>query len=138
MSRFDAYIGLPWLDRGRTAAGVDCWGLVRLVYAGELGIQLPDRAGDYADAGDRLTIPSLVDEARGRDWLRISDGRYDRLFDVVLIRQAPWHVGLVVGQGRMLHIPEGKTSCIEPYVGGRWGSRIEGVYRHWAKIGQPL
>ena len=34
MSRLDRYIGLPWLDRGLTAEGCDCEGLLRLVYAG--------------------------------------------------------------------------------------------------------
>jgi cell wall-associated NlpC family hydrolase len=132
--RFDRYIGLPWLDRGRTPAGVDCWGLVRLVYAGELGIDLPNRADDYSNAGDRHAILPLVEEARP-DWTRISGGAGAR-FDLVLIRQAPWHVGVIVGRGLMLHIPEGGTSCIEPYTTGRWGNRVEGTYRHISIIGR--
>ena len=35
------YVGLPWLDGGRSADGADCWGLVRLVYERELGNALP-------------------------------------------------------------------------------------------------
>jgi len=131
--RFDRYIGLPWLDRGRTAAGVDCWGLARLVYAGELGIDLPDWADDYLHAGDRHAIPSLVDEARS-DWVFVLGPA--RPLDLILIRQAPWHVGVVIGGGRMLHIPEGHTSCIEPYETGRWGNRVEGIYRHISMIGR--
>ncbi len=30
------YVGVPWLDRGRTADGADSWGLVRLVLAGQM------------------------------------------------------------------------------------------------------
>jgi cell wall-associated NlpC family hydrolase len=129
----DRFVGLPWQDRGRTAAGVDCWGLVRLVYAGELGIDLPDHAGDYVDTGDRGAILPLVEDARA-DWWPVRT--VARAGDLVLMRQAPWHVGVVVGRGRMLHIPEGGTSCIEPYETGRWGNRVEDIYRHRETIGR--
>jgi cell wall-associated NlpC family hydrolase len=103
---------------------------VRLVYADELGINLPDRAGDYLHAGDRHAIVPLVEEARP-DWIPIDTAYVHPLAgDLVLLRQAPWHVGLVLGRGRMLHIPEGGMSCIEPYTTGRWGNRVEGIYRH--------
>lgn len=131
--KFDRYIGLPWLDRGRTPAGVDCWGLVRLVYAGEFGIDLPDHADGYRHAGDRGTILALVEDARS-DWMPVMT--VAKAGDLVLMRQAPWHVGLVVGRGRMLHIPEGGSSCIEPYDTGRWGRRVEGIYRHIRMIGR--
>lgn len=110
MRRLDRYIGLPWLDRGVTADGCDCEGLLRLVYAGELGID-------------------LVGPLDRADWTPITAGS-ERPLDAILIHQAPWHVGIVVGRGMMLHMPEGRTSCIEPYTTGRWGRRVEGIYRH--------
>lgn len=124
----DRFIGLPWLHLGRTPAGVDCWGLVRLVYAGELGIELPEHA-DHG--GERHAISAIVESDRV-EWIPVMTAA--RAGDVVLLRQAPWHVGVVVGRGRMLHIPEGRESCIEPYDTGRWGSRVEGVYRHISMI----
>jgi cell wall-associated NlpC family hydrolase len=110
MSRFDRYIGLPWLECGLTEAGCDCEGLLRLVYAGELGIEL---------------IGPLV----RADWIPVAAGA-ERPLDALLLHQAPWHVGVVAGRGMMLHMPENGLSCIEPYSTGRWGRRLEGLYRH--------
>ena len=36
------YVGLPWAWKGRTSEGVDCYGLLRLVYRDERGIALPE------------------------------------------------------------------------------------------------
>lgn len=126
MSVLNAYIGLPSKDRGRDRNGIDCWGLARLVYKECLGIELPDLANVYIAAGDRPTVRAAVASQR-EDWTPVLAGKP---FDLVLIRQAPWHVGVVVRHGLMLHIPENGESCIEPYLSGRWGDRVEGVYRH--------
>lgn len=121
------YVGLPWRDRGRTPDGCDCWGLLRLVYAGEFGIDLPDHSNGYVDTSDRA-ISGLIGNGLA-DWTSVAAGREGPL-DAILIRQAPWHVGVVVRRGLMLHMPENQSSCIEPYDTGRWSRRVEGIYRH--------
>ena len=40
------YVGLPYEMCGRSFEGVDCWGLVVMVYRNELGIVLPDWVTD--------------------------------------------------------------------------------------------
>lgn len=42
ISWINGYIGIPYRRGGRNYDGVDCYGLVRLVYDVEHGIQLPD------------------------------------------------------------------------------------------------
>ena len=50
--------------------------------------------------------------------------------DVVIFKGRPWHIGLVIEPGQMLHSYRGGTSCIESYNSIRWQSRIEGFYRY--------
>ena len=39
------FVGIPHADLGRDRAGCDCYGLLRLVYAEDLGIALPSFTG---------------------------------------------------------------------------------------------
>lgn len=128
MAKLDAYVGLPWKDRGRTSDGCDCWGLLRIVYAKELGIELPDYSGDYDTVADRTVVAGLIDDGIS-DWVPVIPGTEQPL-DAILIRQSPWHIGVIVRRGLMLHMPRNQTSCIEPYDTGRWSRRVEGIYRY--------
>lgn len=129
MSWTDAYIDLPYKIDGRDREGVDCWGLVQLVYREILGIALPAKNGWHEEAGsDWAKIAAMMKEEaqRWEDVFRPSE------FDVILMRRGPLacHVGLCVGGGLMLHISEGTNSTVEPYQGLRWGKRIVGFFRY--------
>ena len=127
---FSAFVGVSWLDRGRDLRGCDCWGLHRILVQLGLGLDLPSYDEGYAGPADRAAIQSLIDGDRSL-WVPIERGA-ERPFDLVLLRDKPWHVGTVVAPGRMLHVPEGRTSVIEPFTTGRFGRRVEGVYRYGA------
>lgn len=125
---FGALVGIPWLDRGRDLDGCDCWGLVRLAYRLGLGLDLPSCADGYVTAADASAVDSLIQGGRP-DWqvIPVSEAQ---VWDLVLIYDHPWHVGLVAYAGRMLHLPEGRASVIEPFSTGRFSRRVEGVYRY--------
>ena len=57
------YIGAPWSARGRDRDGLDCWGLVRLVYRDRLFRDLPDYQG-YVSGHERREIDALIAGAR--------------------------------------------------------------------------
>lgn len=125
---FSAFVGVPWLDRGRDLRGCDCWGLHRILVSLGQGLDLPSYDDGYVGPADRAAIQGLIDGDRCL-WGRVERGA-ERPFDLVLLRGNPWHVGTVVLPGRMLHVPEGRSSVIEPFTTGRFGRRVEGVYRH--------
>src|SRR5690606_31436671 len=104
MSWANGYVGIPFRDRGRTRTGCDCWGLARLVYAGELRIGLPDYSGAYASVEERAEIAELLAAAEARGpWRPVA---VLQPFDLLLYRRGQHrsHVGIAVGGGRMLHM----------------------------------
>jgi len=124
------YIGLPFLDHGRDRAGVDCWGLVRLVMAEQFGIALPSFVYEYQRTTQVEKISALI-ERESPKWKQIEIGA-EACGDVAVlrVRGKPMHVGIVLGDQQMLHIELGINSVIERYVGPRWADRIHGFYRY--------
>lgn len=124
------YVGLPFKARGRDHAGVDCWGLVRLVYAEQMGIELPDNGGLYDSTEDADTLDRLIAEGK-EAWqpVPLSEAVAGDVL-VVRMRGQLMHVGLVVQRGLMLHTTEGCDATVERYTLNKWLLRIEGCYRY--------
>jgi cell wall-associated NlpC family hydrolase len=106
------YLGLPYRPGGDTRDGVDCYGLLRLVYRELCGLHLDEAEGVV-----------------GGEWRRVETAR---LWDALLFNIAgqPAHCGIALDNSEMLHIVRGGTSCIERFTSMRWISRIDGIYRH--------
>ncbi|TCJ00523.1 transglycosylase SLT domain-containing protein [Aeromicrobium sp. IC_218] len=83
------YLGVPYVWGGTDPAkGLDCSGLVQQVY-GELGYDLPRVSRDQAKVG--TAVPSL-DQARPGDLLAFNS--------------PVTHIGIYVGDGKMIHAPK--------------------------------
>lgn len=54
---------------------------------------------------------------------------HEREGDLIVIRSTPWHIGLVIGDGQMLHSYSGGAACVEPYRGPMHRNRISGFWR---------
>ena len=124
------YVGLPFKNGGREReAGVDCYGLLRLVYLEQFGLELPLHVG-YEDCHSGAEIAPFLAN-RMADWTAIAPGA-EAIGDGVLLRcnAVPMHVGIVAGRGRMLHAFDGCNVCLDDYHGPRWNKRIIGFYRH--------
>jgi cell wall-associated NlpC family hydrolase len=128
------YIGIPFIDGGRDMTGCDCWGLIRLVYRLEAGIELPSY-GEIAAADLLAVARSMRDDAFADPWRRVTD-EPRRPMDVVLMRRlgdggkAPVHVGIMVDPKRMLHIVEAADSHTVPLDHPTVKPRILDFFRH--------
>ena len=122
------YFDLPFKERGRDFDGVDCWGLVRLVYQNEFMIELKDLSEGYVTTKDDCLADIVKREAEG--WKPIKSG-FEKAGDVVVLRlrNEPIHVGIVLDGKRFLHIQRGINAAVESYRSKRWGNRVEGFYR---------
>lgn len=131
--RFDnasAWVGLPFQEGGRFRSGCDCWGLARLVYAGELGIELPSYANAYPSDGERSEVAALINnDAAAYPWRAVEAVR---AFDLLLFRRGrdACHIGIVIEHGLLLHSAAPDQSKIAPYLGPRMRARLVGAYRH--------
>lgn len=127
------YVGLEFADRGRDPAfGVDCWGLLRLVYAQRLGVYLPGFEERYQGTGlaDRPAIAAIIEsELRSGTWRPIER---PSVGDIALFRIGgeDGHVGVVVARDRFLHAWRGTRSAIERWDTGTWAPRLAGFHRY--------
>jgi cell wall-associated NlpC family hydrolase len=123
------YVGIPFVSNGRTLAGCDCYGLVRLVLRNEYGIDLPELSDNYADALNVKETARLFAEN-----LPVLAGQkipapQERAVVIITEHGVPAHVGIVAGGGYVLHtgIKTGSICQRETHPGLR--GRIEGYYR---------
>jgi hypothetical protein len=128
------YVGLPFLWRGRDRDGLDCWGLVRLVYLERFGIALPSFEDGYAAEFDKPASARRVFDSE-----RLASGRWEpaaddaQVGDIAVFRAAGVpHVGLLIARDpvRMLHAIEGTDSCVERVDAPAWSARHLETIRH--------
>lgn len=125
-----AYVGLPFVERGRDREGVDCWGLLRLVYAECFGIVLPSFSEAYATVEDGEALAGLIG-GNLSPWREIQPPTV-RLGDGVLMMLGglPRHIGIYAGRGLVLHIERSSGSILEPVASPKLRRRICGYFRH--------
>jgi len=124
------YIGIPFKSCGRDYSGLDCWGLLRLIYREMRGIQLSSYTNEYVDARFYDKVSDVVN-AHIPEWLLIERGM-ERPYDAVILRLRglPIHIGMVVKPGLMIHVLAKVNTCLERYNTPMWDKRIRGFYRY--------
>lgn len=102
-----AYLEIPFRERGRDRSGVDCWGLVRLIYAERHGIPLPSFDGVYRHTTDTSIGPVIREQAM--TWEPVEAPQEG---DVAVIPGDRWHIAYCLDATDMLHVRRGTTSHI--------------------------
>lgn len=131
------YVGIPWKLCGRDRAGIDCWGLHRLIYAEQLGIDLP-AYGDMTTE-DLVAVSRRISEVKAAgDWIEISG--LPEAFDAVLMSghrvlgeprtRADIHVGTLAGRNQLIHVERVIDSVCVPLTHPSVRFRVLGFLRH--------
>ncbi len=98
-------VGVPYVWGGESPSGFDCSGLVRFAY-GQVGISLPHSSYELYDTGRAVQRTSL----------RPGD---------ILFFSGLGHVGIYVGNGRMVHAPQtGETVAVVSLSSGYGASFV--------------
>ena len=125
-------IVVPFVGQGRGWDCWDCWGQIFVFHRDVLGVKLPSYTECYQDAGhsveSRQRLSTLIKTNMGA-WRRVESPEPG---DVVLLNIGgrPIHVGLAIGDGRMLHTERRINTVIERLASPMWARRIEGFYRY--------
>lgn len=124
------YIGLPFKPGGRNRDGLDCAGLVKLVYRERFGIELPSDHPSWNARTPTAEIVRIIAEEQ-RKYIEIRRGA-EACPDIVLLRieGAEMHFGIVVARGKMIHAEAGADSSMARYTSPEWRNRVVGFFRY--------
>ena len=127
----DAYVGLPWADKGRDRAGINCWGLHRLILIEQKTIEVSAYTEAYTTTVESQEIAALFAQTREWPWLPVQAGQ-EQPFDLIVFAACgvDYHCATVVRPGLMVHIERDHLSCITTYRDLRHRARQASFYRH--------
>lgn len=125
------FIRIPFKERGRSREGVDCWGLVCVIYKEMLNIDLPQFL-NYKNTNDKQAILNIYAE-QAKKWNKVPVGEEEE-FDVVVLKMMglPTHVGVVCSKGFMIHCEMNVGTTVVEYSVRKhqWSRRLTGFYRY--------
>jgi hypothetical protein len=124
---FEKYIGIPYVEKGRDETGLDCYGLVRLIYKNEYKIDLPSFSTEYTQT-DTARIEELIAQYK-EGWEQTEE---PVVGSIVLFRVFgnESHIGVVVSPTHFIHVRENKDSVIESLTSTSWARRRVGYFNY--------
>ncbi len=127
------YVGIEFREHGRASYGVDCYGLVCLIYLYEFGVELESFSECYADTKDAANIAKqMLLSSVGAPWRHLEENEEAKAGDVALLAIGGilCHCGVMVSPSDMVHCLKDTNSAIEKTHSKMWAKRLAGIYRH--------
>lgn len=110
VSEAQRWVGTRYVYGGDSKAGTDCSGLVMRVYHEVCGVKIPRSTREQVKYCTKV----------GRNKIRPGDLVF---FAPVKAEDKVSHVGLCVGEGRMIHASSSQGVMVSPFDSGYWGER---------------
>jgi cell wall-associated NlpC family hydrolase len=130
------YIGIPFKSGGRDFSGVDCYGVVVLVYREEKNIYLWD-ASNYSMNSCAKDNTMLSNYHKNWAVLDVEDlQELDILFFAVDIDlpNIPTHIALYIGENKMLHCMSWAPTYISKFKKGPLEKYFHSAYRYKGQV----
>ena len=119
-------LGIPYEKHGRTVKGLDCYGLVHLIYK-RLGEELPEFAGDYVEL---TNIHKAIDDNKSK-FIELEKPEPYCIVTFSIYPPYVTHIGVVLSDcQKFIHIMEKRNVTIDRL--DKWQKRIRGFYK-WKK-----
>ncbi len=128
----DQALSAPFLDKGRSMEGWDCWGLIIIAYKKIKNVDLPSYL-EYTSAIKRDELDSLIKERKNEYWEEI---KKPKALDTVLLYLLgkACHIGLMLDATHFLHVQKSVLTYVDNVNSSAWRGRgydkIEGFYRY--------
>lgn len=99
------YVGIPYVEGGRDRSGLDCWGLLRLVYLEEDGLELPELP-DVTRQTPTAIACEIAKQIVEQGWVQTNP--FERAAVAISLQDRP-HVGIwtVSDGGKVVHARSG-------------------------------
>ena len=131
MKQASAFVGVPYLLRGRTPVAWDCWGCTRFLRDELFGKPTPSWAETYSieDGANGVRLADKVEELvreRLHAWTRVGP----RPGAVVLLSffDRTSHIGLMLTERDFIHALYGCQTVINSVDEPRWKGRVRGHF----------
>ncbi len=133
---FSKYIDIPFKHRGRDFDGCDCFGLVRLIYKEEAGIDFPDYLEiDYncfLSENNEEHIEKIYAHHIKNGWT-LAQPPY-QLWDALIFYSSEKkivadHIGIHIGDAKFIHTSARLGISLVGKLEGLWKSRLYGAAR---------
>ena len=124
------YIGIPFQEKGRDFTGLDCWGLVRLIYDQEFNIKLPSFTDSYNDTNDGEHLQDLISQHK-ENWAPSQPKEGAVVLFRIMGHES--HVGVCISETHFIHVREGQTTVVESLGSITWKNRLIGFFEYEEK-----
>jgi len=120
------YVGIKYVNGGRTEDGLDCYGLVRLFLQENFAIELQNLDRYPESIQDLISI-----QKQDVMWTEI-DIKDIKIGDVLVLRQlrVAAHIGVVDSETSFIHCDEVNGVVREKLTDSKWKRRIVSAHRH--------
>ena len=137
MSNFEKYIGIPFKHRGRDFNGIDCFGLLCLIFKEERNIIIPDfldviyERNWYKEGQNHIL--NNIGTVDGTFWDVIKKKpykMYDGLLFFLTSKNIANHIGIYINDNKFIHVAERFETTIDRLDDPFWQSKLYGVMRY--------